>query len=48
LFAVADRIIVLRLGERVATYDAKKTNQEEVVSAITGATSSNGNRGEAR
>jgi D-xylose transport system ATP-binding protein len=37
VFAVADRIIVLRLGERVATFDREKTTPEQVVGAITGA-----------
>jgi simple sugar transport system ATP-binding protein len=36
---VADRIQVLRLGRRVATYDAKKTSMEELVGAMTGAIS---------
>ena len=34
---VADRIQVLRLGRRVATYEAKKTSVEELVGAMTGA-----------
>jgi D-xylose transport system ATP-binding protein len=34
---VADRIIVLRLGRRVATFDRKTTTGDEVVAAITGA-----------
>ena len=37
VFQVADRIIVLRLGERVATFDREKTTPEQVVGAITGA-----------
>jgi D-xylose transport system ATP-binding protein len=37
VFSVADRIIVLRLGKRVATFDAKAAKEVEVVSAITGA-----------
>jgi D-xylose transport system ATP-binding protein len=37
VFQVADRIIVLRLGERVATFDRKETTPEQVVGAITGA-----------
>jgi D-xylose transport system ATP-binding protein len=37
IFDVSDRIIVLRLGRRVATFDAHATNQERVVAAITGA-----------
>ncbi|HMM43942.1 MAG TPA: ATP-binding cassette domain-containing protein, partial [Thermomicrobiales bacterium] len=31
VFAVADRIVVLRLGRRVATFDAAATNPDEVV-----------------
>ncbi|AIY02997.1 putative ABC-type sugar transport system, ATPase component [Arthrobacter sp. PAMC 25486] len=34
---VADRVQVLRLGRRVATYEAKKTTVEELVGAMTGA-----------
>ena len=37
VFAVADRLIVLRLGRRVASYKAATTTAEEVVAAITGA-----------
>src|SRR3954451_12297904 len=37
VFATADRIVVLRLGRRVATFDRHKATQEEVVAAITGA-----------
>jgi D-xylose transport system ATP-binding protein len=37
VFAVADRIIVLRLGKRVATFEREKTTREEVVASITGA-----------
>jgi D-xylose transport system ATP-binding protein len=33
---VADRIIVLRLGRRVATFDRRTTTNDEVVAAITG------------
>ena len=36
-FAVADRIIVLRLGRRAATFDVRGVSREQVVSAITGA-----------
>jgi D-xylose transport system ATP-binding protein len=35
IFEVADRITVLRLGQRVAVYERAKTTQEEVVHAIT-------------
>ena len=37
VFDLCDRIIVLRLGRRVATFDIRGTNPEQVVSAITGA-----------
>jgi D-xylose transport system ATP-binding protein len=37
IFDVSDRIIVLRLGRRVATFDTHATKQAEVVAAITGA-----------
>jgi D-xylose transport system ATP-binding protein len=37
VFEVSDRIIVLRLGRRVATFKTSETTQEEVVAAITGA-----------
>ena len=37
VFAVADRIIVLRLGRRVATFDVRESSHENVVAAITGA-----------
>lgn len=37
VFAVADRIIVLRLGRRAATFDTSGASREDVVSAITGA-----------
>jgi D-xylose transport system ATP-binding protein len=36
VFEVADRIIVLRLGKRVATFEAGQSNRDEVVAAITG------------
>ncbi|MDE2327982.1 MAG: sugar ABC transporter ATP-binding protein [Rhodospirillales bacterium] len=36
VFAVADRIVVLRLGRRVATFDHESTTPEDVVAAITG------------
>lgn len=38
IFEVADRIVVLRLGRRVTTFDANSTNPDQVVAAITGAT----------
>ena len=37
VFEVVDRVIVLRLGRRVATFDLKSTTPEQVVAAITGA-----------
>jgi D-xylose transport system ATP-binding protein len=37
VFSVADRIIVLRLGRRVATFDHHSTTPDDVVAAITGA-----------
>jgi D-xylose transport system ATP-binding protein len=37
VFQVADRIVVLLLGRRVATFDPAKSTPEEVVAAITGA-----------
>jgi D-xylose transport system ATP-binding protein len=38
VFAVADRIFVLRLGRPGGAFDAHKATQEDVVAAITGAT----------
>jgi D-xylose transport system ATP-binding protein len=37
VFAVADRIIVLRLGRRTSTFDVRGVSREDVVAAITGA-----------
>ncbi|MFL5895252.1 MAG: ATP-binding cassette domain-containing protein [Thermoleophilaceae bacterium] len=37
VFEVADRIVVLRLGRRVATFNRNEVSQDEVVAAITGA-----------
>jgi len=37
VFEVSDRVIVLRLGKRVAEFQTAKTSQDEVVGAITGA-----------
>ena len=37
IFDVTDRIIVLRLGKRVATFDTHAANAEQVVASITGA-----------
>src|SRR4051795_5312912 len=39
---VADRVQVLRLGRRVATFDAAQTTVEELVGAMTGALDKNG------
>ena len=36
VFAVADRIFVLRLGRQAGDFDAHQTSEEDVVSAITG------------
>jgi len=36
VFEVADRIVVLRLGRRAATYKTSETTPDEIVSAITG------------
>ena len=36
ILEVADRIVVLRLGRRVATFDAADTDHDEIVAAITG------------
>ncbi len=35
---VSDRVQVLRLGQRVATYETKQTSMEELVASMTGAT----------
>ena len=37
VFEVADRIIVLRLGKRVATFDRAQSSEQAIVGAITGA-----------
>ncbi|GHO82763.1 ATP-binding cassette domain-containing protein [Dictyobacter formicarum] len=37
VFEVADRVIVMRLGKRVATFDAKNATSGQVVAAMTGA-----------
>jgi simple sugar transport system ATP-binding protein len=46
VFEVADRIEVLRLGERVASFRAAEVSMEDVVAAMTGALGhlSNGDR----
>ena len=37
VFEVVDRVVVLRLGRKVSTFDIKTTTPEQVVAAITGA-----------
>ena len=37
VFEVADRVVVMRLGKRVATFDARAVSRADVVAAITGA-----------
>jgi D-xylose transport system ATP-binding protein len=37
VFEVADRIVVMRLGKRVGTFERKSASEEAVVAAITGA-----------
>jgi len=44
VFQVADRIVVLLLGRRVATFKADETTPEEVVAAITGASADTAER----
>jgi D-xylose transport system ATP-binding protein len=44
VFEVADRIFVLRLGKQAGDFAADGTNQEQVVAAITGASSNGGER----
>jgi D-xylose transport system ATP-binding protein len=44
VFEVADRIVVLLLGRRVATYKTDQTTREEVVAAITGASADTAER----
>src|SRR5207253_8477770 len=45
VFEVADRIIVMRLGRRVATFDVRQATREEVIGAITGAEFGKGREG---
>jgi D-xylose transport system ATP-binding protein len=42
VFEVVDRVIVLRLGKRVGTYDIKTSTPEQIVAAITGRCSTSG------
>jgi D-xylose transport system ATP-binding protein len=44
VFQVADRIVVLLLGKRVATFDPDTSSPEEVVAAITGASADTAER----
>ncbi len=44
VFAVADRIFVLRLGRRAGIFDTPNTSEEQVVGAITGATTDTAER----
>jgi D-xylose transport system ATP-binding protein len=37
VFAVADRIVVLRLGRTAGEFDVAGTTREQIVAAITGA-----------
>jgi D-xylose transport system ATP-binding protein len=37
VFEVVDRVVVMRLGKKVGTFDIKSTTPEQIVSAITGA-----------
>src|SRR5579859_4644520 len=37
VFEVVDRVIVLRLGRRVGTFDIKNTTPEQIIASITGA-----------
>lgn len=46
--AVADRVAVLRLGRNNGVFDVKSTSQEEIISAITGATDNAVTRRQAR
>jgi len=38
VFEVADRVVVMRLGERADTFDIKNSTSEQIVASITGAT----------
>jgi D-xylose transport system ATP-binding protein len=39
VFEVTDRVIVMRLGQRIRTFETRNTDSEQVVAAITGADS---------
>jgi D-xylose transport system ATP-binding protein len=43
VFEVTDRITVMRLGQRVSTYETRNTTPEAIVAAITGAKNSGAN-----
>jgi len=47
VFDVVDRVVVMRLGRRVASFDIKSTTTEQVVAAITGAEYSDETNGHA-
>ncbi len=48
VMAVADTVAVLRLGRNNGVFDKRRTSQEEIISAITGATDNAVTRREAR
>jgi D-xylose transport system ATP-binding protein len=48
VFEVADTIVVLRLGRQIGVLDAKRTNSDEVVAAITGAKAGDEQQAEVR
>jgi ABC-type sugar transport system ATPase subunit len=48
VFAVADRIFVLRLGEKAGDFRAADVSQDQVVAAMTGAELSGGENGDAQ
>jgi D-xylose transport system ATP-binding protein len=48
VFAVADRIFVLRLGRKAGIFDTTKTTEEQIVGAITGAEFGENDTGELR
>ncbi len=48
VMAVADQVAVLRLGRNNGVFDRRSTNQEEIISAITGATDNAVTRRKAR
>lgn len=48
VMAVADTVVVLRLGRNNGVFDKSSTNQEQIISAITGATDNAVTRRQAR